>query len=247
MGRFRRQPKWSPLTGTPGGMAGVRHGPRTVEATARFAGRLAGALDTPGLGAAGLGIRGASSAPDPAGGEGRAAASRHTWHEPEATNAVVAQLASSKTGRGTEAVILDTGALTFVVSVDGARCTMCGSCALPCPSTSLTIDPAIRTLAVDSSRCVGCCRCVTTCPEAALSVERGPDTDSVLAGPTPVEAASHLGVCPECGSTTDVDPLVASVQRRLAARGRSAALLASLSHQRCPACSETVRCDGRPW
>ncbi len=26
MGRFRRQPKWSPLTGTPGGMARVRHG-----------------------------------------------------------------------------------------------------------------------------------------------------------------------------------------------------------------------------
>ncbi len=214
--------------------------PGTVGATARFAGRLAGALGTPVLGTGGLDARGASSAPDLTGGEGRAAALRHTWHEPEAANAVVAQLASSKTGRGTGAVILDAGALTFVVSVDCARCTMCGSCALACPGMSLTFDPAIRTLAIDSSRCVGCSRCMTVCPEAAISVERGFDVNSVLAGPTPVEAASHPGVCPECGTTTDVDPLVASVQRRLAERGRSAALVTSLSQQRCPACSEAV-------
>jgi len=164
------------------------------------------------------------------------ASSTHlTWSEPDATNAAVALLAGPERLGATLQQILDQGASTSVVRVDGSRCTMCGSCDLACPSTALTLDRGAQTLAVDSSQCVGCGRCVAVCPEAAISVERGIDIGSVLNGPTFLRATGRPEVCQDCGMTIDADPLVASVQRRLAAQGRAPALIDSL--RRCPACS----------
>jgi len=198
-------------------------GHEVVEATARFTGRLADVLGTD-----------AAIAPQ----EDRGAGADLTWHEPDATNAAVALLAGRRGQGGTEEPILDDGASTRVVRVDRSRCTMCGSCALACPSTALVLDRGDQTLAVDSSRCVGCGRCVTVCPEAAVTVERGIDIGSVVNGATPLRATGPPEVCPECGVTIGADPLVASVLHRLVAQGRPPALIARLG--RCPACSGTV-------
>jgi ferredoxin len=214
-----------------------------VEATTRFTGRLASVL-----GADARGDRSPVPAPVPvpvpdiAGEEGRATGVRVTWHEPEATNHIVAQLATSQSRRPTEGMLLDDGAPTFVVRVDGARCTICGSCSLACPCTALAFDPLTKVLAADSSQCTGCRRCVAVCPEEAVTVERGVDVGAVVGGPARVEVPFHRWACPECGTTASTDPLIASVQRRLAARGRSPALVASL--QRCRACSGAYRADG---
>ncbi|MDA8076856.1 MAG: hypothetical protein M0Z40_16880 [Actinomycetota bacterium] len=65
--------------------------------------------------------------------------------------------------------------------------------------------------------------------ESAVSVERGVDLDAILGGPSPVGATPRAQARPEGGGSTSSDPLIAAVQRRLAARGRPVALLASLS------------------
>jgi Fe-S-cluster-containing hydrogenase component 2 len=90
-------------------------------------------------------------------------------------------------------------------------------------------------LAVDSSQCIGCRRCAVACPETAVTVERGVDISSILHGPTPLNVTRGTQVCGGWGTTIAVDPLVVSVQRRLAALGKPPALIASL--QRCPECT----------
>ena len=190
-----------------------------VDATARFAEQLAVALGTVG--------------PDAAREPRGPTPSLLMWHEPEATNDVVARasranksLSGGDRGGG---VILGPGAATFVVGVDGELCSVCGACALACPTSAISYDPGDQALEVDSSRCVGCRRCVSVCPESAICVERGIDMDAVLTGPSSFRAAPHAQACLQCGESTSSDPLVAAVQRRLAARGRPAALVASLS------------------
>lgn len=158
-----------------------------------------------------------------------------TWHEPEATNAAVALLGDAKMPPRHDTSILDGGAPTRVVTVDAARCTMCGSCALACPRKALVLDRSDQVLRVDSSQCVACGQCVTVCPEEAVAVDRGIDMCAVLGGPQPVKALGSSRACPACGATVEIDVLVASVQRRLAIRGKPSALISSL--QRCRACS----------
>ena len=206
-----------------------------VDATARFAGRLADAL-------------GADSH-DTAGEPLRATASALAWYEPAATHTVVTTVATHVSGAkmsgddgdalghgGNKGVMLDPGAATFVVRVDGALCSVCGACALACPTAAIVYDSEAQVLEqvleVDPWRCVGCGRCVTVCPESAVSVERGVGMDAVLTGPSPVAVAPFPQTGPGCsqsGGSVSSDPLVAAVQRRLAARGRPSALLASLS------------------
>ena len=168
----------------------------------------------------------------------RLSSESHSWNEPAATNAGVAALLVSSEGHSaTEQPIFDDGAATRVVQVDDARCTLCGSCALACPSSALAFDAAGQVLAVDSSECVGCGRCVVVCPEAAVKVDHGVDITSIVHGPTPVSVPRRRQVCARCGTTVAADPIVASVQRRLAAQGKPPALIASL--QRCPVCASS--------
>ena len=170
------------------------------------------------------------------------------WREPAATNAGIAELGlGGAIGVGIEAQIMDDGAPTRVVKVDPARCTWCGSCALACPTSALAFDPATATLTVDSSACVGCGGCSAACPEMAVVVERGADVRAIVTGPMVLPSPSRTQVCDRCGSSVAIDPSVAAVQRRLAAQGRPAALIANL--RRCPACAGSAARAGSdgPW
>ena len=194
-----------------------------VRADARFVDRLLSVIGAP------------SRPPTPvSGGEGEGSG----WREPVATNTAIAALLTSSADPcsvETSSPIVDVGAPTRVVQVDGARCTLCGSCALACPTTALAFDAATPSLAVDSSQCSGCGQCAAVCPETAVTVVRGVDICAVARGPTPVHAFRGEQPCSRCGATVAVDPMVVSVQRRLAAQGKPPALIASLL--RCPACS----------
>lgn len=160
------------------------------------------------------------------------------WREPAATASGIAALLVRADPPGVTDPMLDEGALTHVVHVDSTRCTVCGSCALACPCGAVHADTGRHVLSVDSTQCIGCGQCTAVCPEQAIEVQRGVDLDAVAHGLRPVVASRDEETCTRCGTTYVVDPIVTSVQRRLAAKGKSPELIASLRH--CPTCSGMV-------
>lgn len=50
------------------------------------------------------------------------------------------------------------------------KCTMCGVCALRCPSVAITTDKAKNELAFYPLRCIVCEACVQACPSDAIEL-----------------------------------------------------------------------------
>jgi ech hydrogenase subunit F len=51
---------------------------------------------------------------------------------------------------------------------DMAACTLCGVCAVKCPSQCITVDKKASTWSCDPFACVFCGVCVDTCPAKSL-------------------------------------------------------------------------------
>jgi ferredoxin len=89
-----------------------------------------------------------------------------------------------------------------LLELDNALCTVCGACAIACPTRALTFDDT--TLRLDPTACTACGLCVGVCPEAALTVRRGIDTARLRAGVVDL-VHTEVEVCSRCGA--DLPPL----------------------------------------
>ena len=164
--------------------------------------------------------------------------------EPMATHGAVVALLDEPGGtRLADEAMFDGGAPGGVVRVESARCSLCGACALACPTAAIALRREDRELIVDAARCLGCGRCAGACPEDAVHVTRGVDLLAGRAGPTALRLPVASWTCAGCGAAVDEDPILAPVAARLAAAGASAALVAGL--RRCPSCG-AQRLGGAP-
>ena len=69
------------------------------------------------------------------------------------------------------------------VEFDPGSCILCNICGKKCPTGSIHMDKASRTLTVDRMLCIQCGYCVDTCPKKCLSLAADytpPDTEKVI-------------------------------------------------------------------
>ena len=57
------------------------------------------------------------------------------------------------------------------VTVDVARCILCGICQKRCPCGAIAVDKASRSWTIDRFRCVQCGSCVRECPKHCLTMD----------------------------------------------------------------------------
>lgn len=124
--------------------------------------------------------------------------------EPAATvDAVLAMLSAQAP------ITIEHSAATLgILELDDERCTVCGACALACPTGALQFDEGAEqaTLQHDPRACVACGRCTIVCPEDAVAVRRGIDLARLRAGTVDV-ASSARQRCLECGANLPPAPM----------------------------------------
>ena len=122
------------------------------------------------------------------------------------------------------------------VHVDEAGCSLCGSCALVCPTKALRLSTNLAgaaVLSLDSGQCGVCSACVAVCPENVVTLERSLDAVRVAAGYLTVAVATNsAGRCEACGAQLGV-ALSSQVLRQF---GGSRPFLARAGERICPDC-----------
>ena len=105
------------------------------------------------------------------------------------------------------------------VSLDATACTLCGACAVACPTGALelAVTDGTFTLSHDPGRCTGCELCTAACPERALTVRRTIDGAQLRAGATELATAART-LCRRCGCELPAPAAARRVQELLATR-----------------------------
>lgn len=95
-----------------------------------------------------------------------------------------------------------------MLELDQHRCTLCGACAIACPTAALALEQGDAELVLrhDPRACIGCGRCAAVCPEDALAVSPGIDVPRLRAGPVAAMRANSER-CMVCGESLPPEPL----------------------------------------
>lgn len=95
-----------------------------------------------------------------------------------------------------------------LVELDADRCTLCGVCALSCPTRALQLDESEdrTTLRYEHGTCTGCEQCVRRCPENALGLRRAISPSLLAQGRVSLLGAPHEA-CTGCGAALPPAPL----------------------------------------
>jgi ferredoxin len=120
------------------------------------------------------------------------------------------------------------------VTLDEARCTGCGLCAVECPTEALVISSGEEAdtfqLLFKHGSCVACGLCVEICPENCLCVERLLELDKV--GGQSVLFEDKLVRCSRCSCPLGPKSMVDKMRARVTAAGQALPLQFEL----CPDC-----------
>lgn len=152
--------------------------------------------------------------------------------EPAAT----AEAIRSLVPRGAGGVLEGEASPLGVPAVDAARCTLCGACAVACPTEALRLDEGTEesALRLRADACVPCGRCAAACPERAIGVHPGIDLGRLERGTVDLAHAPRE-TCSACGA--DLPPV--PMRRRLQE------LLPELSDVPLDLCARCARSAGR--
>ena len=122
------------------------------------------------------------------------------------------------------------------LSLNSAKCTGCGACAVVCPRDAIKISSSegVASINYTHARCLYCRRCSFACPEKAIeyggTLEPGGLFSSVMHIEEKLEV--ELQVCRACGSTFMPKPLVTKAEELLRKEGIETPSLTPL----CPRC-----------
>ena len=120
------------------------------------------------------------------------------------------------------------------VTLEEAKCTGCGLCALDCPTGALAVSSSgeadVYQLLFKHNLCVACGQCVEVCPEQCLGLERTLELDR-LGSPAAVLFEDTTVRCSECSSPVGTRSMIDNVRAKLLAAGQS-----STKFELCPTC-----------
>ncbi len=125
-----------------------------------------------------------------------------------------------------------------LVEVDATTCTICGACALRCPTGALALQEGDHRTALtfDSTACTGCGLCMERCPEltrGAIVVSLVTDIAALRAGRRALIEDATVQ-CDRCGEPVGPRPMLARIEERLGP-STNPAMLAAIT-RRCLSC-----------
>jgi ferredoxin len=125
-------------------------------------------------------------------------------------------LLARRRGAPSDAEVAVAGLPAGLVSVNPERCSLCGLCAVRCPTGALRLNAreGEARLEMTAAACAGCGLCVSACPEHAISVRRQFPVAELLE-PRRELMASGMDVCVRCGAAIAPTALRLAVARRL--------------------------------
>lgn len=106
-----------------------------------------------------------------------------------------------------------------LLQVEAARCTLCGLCAIPCPTEALrfTGDAGQAALTFNHATCVACAFCLRACPEKALTLRR--ELDFRRLANTATLIREEMAHCRRCGVAFAPLKMCQKIRDRLAKSG----------------------------